>query len=233
MRAMILAAGLGTRLRPLTFKTPKPLLKVKGRALIDYNLELLKKAGIREVIINLHHLGGQIKRHVGNGRRFGLKVSYSNEPKILGTGGGIKKAEEFFKGGPFVVINADTLIDINLKKIIKYHLAKNAAATMVVRRLKKGEPYARLDIDKGGRLVRFGSGRYMYTGVQVLNSSIFKFFKKTSCLIESGYKQFLANGLPVYTYLYKGYWNDVGTLERLREANTYGWTCAAELCRSA
>ncbi len=219
MRAMILAAGLGTRLRPLTLKTPKPLLKVKGRALIDYNLKLLKKAGFKDVLINLHHLGGQIKEHVGSGRKFGLKVSYSNEPKILGTGGGIKKVQKFFKGRPFVVINADTLIQVDLKKLVKYHLAKRAAATMVVRRLKKGEPYARLDIVKSGRLVRFGSGRYMYTGVQVLDPVIFKFLKKPSCLIESGYKKLLANGLPVYAYTYKGYWNDVGTAERLKKAN--------------
>lgn len=219
MRAMILAAGLGTRLRPLTLKTPKPLLKVKGRALIDYNLKLLKKAGFKEVVINLHHLGGQIKEHVGNGSKFGLSVSYSNEPKILGTGGGIKKAQKFFKGRSFVVINADTLIQADLKKLVKYHLAKKAAATMVVRRLKKGEPYARLDIVKSGRLVRFGKGKYMYTGVQVLDPVIFKFLKKPSCLIESGYKQLLAKGLPVYTFPYKGYWNDVGTVERLREAN--------------
>jgi NDP-sugar pyrophosphorylase family protein len=90
---------------------------------------------------------------------------------------------------------------------------------MVVRRLKSGEAYARLDIDNDGRLKGFGRGRYMYTGVQVLGPAIFKFLKRPSCLIETGYKRLLANGLPVRTFLYKGYWNDVGTMERLKSAN--------------
>lgn len=215
---MILAAGLGTRLRPLTYKTPKPLLPVKGRPLIDYNLELLLAAGIKEVVINLHHLGPQIRRHVGNGRRYGLKVRYSNELKILGTGGGIKKAERFLKGGAFVVINADVLIKADLKKIIAYHFKKGGAATMLVRRLKRGEEYARLDISTNGRLKGFGRGSHMFTGVQIFEPAIFKFLKKPSCLIDAGYKGMLKAGLPVYTCLHKGYWNDIGTPQRYKEA---------------
>ncbi len=218
-KAMILAAGLGTRLKPLTNKTPKPLLQVKGKALIDHNLTLLKKAGIKEVVINLHHLGAQIKKHVGSGKKYGFKVHYTNEPKILGTGGGIKNAEEYLKSGAFVVINADVLIALDLKKAIAYHFKKGGYATMVVRKLKKGEDYAKLDIAKDGRLKGFGSGVHMYTGVQILTPIIFRLLEKPSCLIESGYKKLLEFGLPIYCFNYSGHWNDVGTIERLNEAN--------------
>lgn len=211
--AMILAAGLGTRLRPLTYKTPKPLLPIKGMPIIDYNLRLLKKAGIKNVVINLHHLGGQIKKHVGSGKKYGLKIRYSNEPKILGTGGGIKKAEKYLKSSPFIVINGDVLVGINLKKIIAKYFKKRVAALMVVRRLKRGENYARLEIARGGRLKNFGRGSYMFTGVQVFDPIIFRFLKKPSCLIESGYKRLLAANLPVYTYIHKGYWNDIGSVK--------------------
>lgn len=214
-RAMILAAGLGTRLRPLTYKTPKPLLPVKGKPLIDYNLKLLAKAGIKDVIINLHHLGGQIKKHVRCGCKYGLKVCYSHERGILGTGGGVKKAEKYLKGSPFIVINSDVLIDIDLKKVIARHFKKRGAALMVVRKLKKG--YTPVDIGGDGRLKGFGRGTYMFTGVQILEPVIFKFLKKPSCLIESGYKKLLKAGISVYTYIYKGCWSDVGQIEIYRK----------------
>lgn len=211
---MILAAGLGTRLRPVTFKTPKPLLPIAGRPLIDHNLEMLKRAGIKEVVINLHHLGGQIKRHVGNGGRYGLKVRYTREPKILGTGGGIKNAERYLKGSPFIVMNGDVLVDIDLKKVIARHFKEGCAATMVVRKMGRGEDYSKLHIAADGTLRGFGRGRHMFTGIQILEPSIFKLLKKPSCLIESGYKKMLARKQPINSYLHKGYWNDIGTFER-------------------
>ena len=216
-RAMILAAGLGTRLRPLTYKIPKPLLPIKGKPLIDYNLELLANAGIKDVVVNLHHLGDQIRDHVRCGCRYGLKVHYSRERNVLGTGGGIKKAEKYLKGGPFIVINSDVLINIDLKNIIARHYKNRGAALMVVRKLKRGEGYTPVDVGSDGRLKRFGRGKYMFTGVQILEPIIFKFLKKPSCLIESGYKKLLNAGFSVYTYTYKGYWNDVGTIEVYRK----------------
>ena len=213
-QAMILAAGLGTRLRPLTYLIPKPLLKVGGVSLIDRNLKILKRAGIKRVVINLHHLGPMVKKHVGTGKRYGLKVVYTNETKILGTGGGIKNAERYLKGKPFIVINGDVFTKINLKQIIAYHSKSGGAATMVVRKVRKGEDYARINISKDGRLIGFGKGKFMFTGIQIFDPVIFKFLKKPSCLIESGYKKLLSNNLPVFTCLHKKYWNDIGTIER-------------------
>ena len=92
MKAMVLAAGLGKRLRPITHATPKPLLEVGGKSLIEHQLERLKDAGIEDVVINLHHLGDQIQSRLGDGTRLGINISYSIEPELLETGGGIKKA---------------------------------------------------------------------------------------------------------------------------------------------
>lgn len=218
-QAMILAAGLGTRLRPLTHLIPKPLLKVGGVALIDHNLKILKKAGIKKVVINLHHLGHLIKKHVGTGKKYGLKVVYTNETKILGTGGGIKNAERYLKGRPFVVINGDVLADIDLKKVITHHFRLGGFATMVVRKLKKGEGYAKLNISPDGQLLGFGKGKYMFTGIQIFEPIIFNFLKKPSCLIELGYKKLISNELPVFTCTHKGYWNDIGTTDRYVSAS--------------
>jgi NDP-sugar pyrophosphorylase family protein len=104
LKAMILAAGLGTRLRPLTNTIPKPLLPVGGTPLIVWNLLLLRRHGIREVIVNLHHLGHLIRKELGDGSTWGMRISYSEEPTLLGTGGGLKQAEAFFAGEPFLVM---------------------------------------------------------------------------------------------------------------------------------
>ena len=114
MRAMILAAGFGTRLRPLTNTIPKALLPIAGRPLIEYGLLFLKAHGIEEVVINLHHLGEKIRATLGDGSIYGLRISYSPEEPILESGGGIKNAQSFLDGEAFVVLNCDTIIDLDL-----------------------------------------------------------------------------------------------------------------------
>src|SRR5690606_22194564 len=112
MRAMILAAGRGERLRPLTDHTPKPLVEVGGRTLINYHLQHLAQAGFREVVINLAHLGEKIRSAVGDGSEWGLQIQYSVEPEnALDTGGGIQQALQWLGKAPFAVINADVFTD--------------------------------------------------------------------------------------------------------------------------
>ena len=108
---MVLAAGRGTRLAPITHTTPKPLVPVAGRPLLEHILDLLRAGGIQDVVVNLHHLGHVIEQHLGDGRRFGLHIRYSWEDPILDTGGGIKRAEPLLGGEPFVVINGDSLLE--------------------------------------------------------------------------------------------------------------------------
>ena len=123
---MILAAGLGTRLRPLTNTIPKPLLPIAGTPLIVWNLLLLKRHGFHDVVINLHHLGPMIEQVVGNGSRYGLRIIYSREPAILGTGGGLKQAEPHFSGESVLVLNGDTLVELDLGALCTFHQQRDA-----------------------------------------------------------------------------------------------------------
>lgn len=225
---MLLAAGLGTRLRPLTNHRPKPLIPVNGIPLIFYNLALLKKFGITHVVINLHYLGEQIRDLLGNGRKYGFRFEYSHEKKILGTGGGIKKAEKFLKNGPFLVLNGDIIIDVNLKKLIKAHRQQKPLATLVVRPLQN-KKYGKVYI-KGKKIVSIlespphglKTTPTFFAGIHVLESRFLKTQKRgeKTCVIRQGYVPLLKKGEKIGSFLQtQGYWNDLGTLSRIRETN--------------
>ena len=224
MKAMLLAAGLGTRLRPLTDRTPKPLIPVNGVPLIFYNLALLKKHGITRVVINLHHLGSQISALLGDGRRFGFHFDYSFEKKILGTGGGIKKAEKFLSNGSFLVLNGDIISDLPLQKMISAHQKKKPMATLALRPIQR-EKYGKIFI-RGNDIVSMlidpphgiKSTATFFTGIHLLNSLFFKTQKKgkKSCVVREGYIPLLQKGIPLKAFVhFKGYWNDLGTIERI------------------
>ncbi len=119
MKAMVLAAGQGTRLRPITDRMPKALVPVAGRPMIEFALLLLRRHGVRDIVINLHHFGGQIEKQLGDGQRFDVNISYSREAELLDTGGGLLKAKTFLQDGTFIVINTDALIDVDLSTVLK------------------------------------------------------------------------------------------------------------------
>lgn len=220
-KAVLLAAGFGTRLRPLTLTIPKPLLPLDGTVLVDHQLRYLASSGIKEVAINLHYLGEKIKKHVGDGSRFNLKIHYSEEPKILGTGGGIKKASLQFGKENFVVLNSDTLIDVDIKKLIEHHIQSDSAATMVIKELGPGDNYNTITIDENGFITKFGTGKYFYAGLQILGPEMLGTLPSAgieSCLINDGYMKLLKNGTRVASYIHKGYFNDLGTFERYEKA---------------
>ncbi|HEX5038212.1 MAG TPA: nucleotidyltransferase family protein [bacterium] len=228
MRAMLLAAGLGTRLRPLTEKTPKALLLVGGRPLIYYSLKLLQKHGIKEVVINLHYLGELIQQELGGGAKFGLHIHYSWEPRILGTGGGVKKASRYFDEKSFLVLNSDVLIDLDLKALHRFHKSKKAAATMAVREQSKETQFTPVWVGRNDRIVGIGGEApekpgirpMMYTGVQYLEPSFIERLPDDheACMIREGYQPAIADGQKIAGFPYSGYWNDLGTLDRLRQA---------------
>lgn len=228
VKAMVLAAGLGTRLRPLTEKTPKALLMVDGRPLIYYSLKLLQKHGIRDVVINLHYLGDLIQKELGDGSKFDLQIHYSWEPKILGTGGGIKKASHYFDGEGFVVLNSDVLIDLDLKALHRSHKKSKSIATMVVRDRGDDSQFTPVWLGRSDRVVGIGGKPaqksplrpLMYTGVQYLEPAFLDFLPedREACLIREGYQPAIAAKKRVGGYLYDGYWNDLGTLDRYRQA---------------
>ena len=231
-KAMVLAAGFGTRLRPLTYETPKPLLPLHESRIIDYPLELLEQGGITQVVINLHHLGDQIRDYIGNGLRYGFKVAFSVEqPKILGTGGGVKNVQEFMENDPFIVINGDTLIEVDLRKLIERHNESSSAATMAIMKIRDGDTYQPVGVDADGFVTGFGEGEHFYVGLQIVTKEFLDTLPPAgteSCLIKDGYKPFIEKGGRVAAYIYDGYFNDVGTPERYEKAQN---DCLSGVCK--
>lgn len=225
---MILAAGFGTRLRPLTNAIPKPLLPVGGTSLIVWNLLLLKRHGFHDVVINLHHLGPMIEQALGNGSQFGLRIIYSHEPMILGTGGGIKQAEPYFSGEPVLVLNGDTLVELDLDALCSFHRTNHAEATLVLREDPDAASWGLVEVGAEDRIVRItGKGLStsvptvprMFAGIHILNPRLLREVPKgvVSSIIDP-YVAAIARGESVLGYDLKGYWSDIGTAERYAQA---------------
>ena len=228
MKAMILAAGLGTRLRPLTYTIPKPLLPVGGVPLIVWNLLLLKRHGFRQVVINLHHLGPMIEQALGTGSKFGMRIIYSHEPVILGTGGGIKQAEPHFSGEPVLILNGDTLVELDLEALCDFHRTCNAAATLVLREDPDAARWGLVEVGVQGQILRItGKGLVdsvpvmprMFAGIHILHPRLLRQVPKgvASSIIDP-YVRAIEQGEPVFGYDLQGYWSDIGTAERYAQA---------------
>lgn len=225
MRAMLLAAGRGERLRPLTETLPKPMIPVAGKPLIFHILVYLKNCGVQEVVVNLHHLGDRIQAYVGDGRQWSLRVIYSWERHLLGTGGGIQKAAPHLFGETFLVMNADILVELDLRDVIRFHRESNAAVTMVLRRDPEVERYGVIETDGYG-LVRQVLGklprrpgpwnRLMFTGVHVLEPEVFAYMsqQQNAFSIIDVYLDMLRAGERIMGYEMKGFWTDLGTPAR-------------------
>jgi NDP-sugar pyrophosphorylase family protein len=231
---MVLAAGQGTRLRPATDRTPKALIEVAGRPMIEYALLLLRHYGIKDIIINLHHFGEQIENRLGDGKSLGLKISYSKEAQLLDTGGGLLKAKTFLQNSPFIVINTDALIDLNLAILIDFHTRMGAAATLVLRPDERADDYGSMDIDATGRICRFLDSKaptepvgelrkLMFTGVQILDPRIFQHMddrgaERKFSTTKDTYPRMLLAGERLFGFLFDGFWQDLGTPARINEA---------------
>ena len=227
MKAMVLAAGLGSRLRPLTNFLPKPLLPLGPDPLLVWNLRLLRNHGITDIMINLHHLGEQIQATIADGRQWGLNVSYSVEPVLLETGGALKQVEPFFDGRPFLVINGDTIFDLNLTALIAHHRQADAIATMVLRDDPDIEQWGVIETDHHhhvltihgrGRPVSIGKPtitRRMFAGIHVIEPFLLRHIPRgvPSSVIDA-YMHWLERGTTVSSYHLAGYWSDIGTPER-------------------
>jgi N-acetyl-alpha-D-muramate 1-phosphate uridylyltransferase len=215
----ILAAGLGTRLRPLTESVPKPLIEIKGKSLLEWHLERLQRLGFSRVMINLHYLPEQIKEFVGDGSRWGLAVAYSFEPTLLDTGGGIKNIESWIKSEKLLVINSDSFFgeDPPLRELI-------ATSSDMALLVGPDRGFTKLSVNSTGRLTGFdtksnnGGDAVNYLGVMKLNRS---FVAELSCGVSSITKDYipdlLKNGQLIESVFYGGFWSDIGTPERLAE----------------
>ena len=227
---MILAAGFGNRLKPLTNDLPKPLFPVLNRPILEHTLQFLRSHRIQEVAINLHHKPEKIINYFGDGKNFKMDLHYSREENILGTAGGIKKLQDFFKDDSFAVINSDILTDVDLNDVLKFHKEKKSKLTLVVRKTFNTDQYGSIQLDDNGRIVNFLghsiiNSKYvtqvMFTGIQIVEPDIFSRIpeNKFCGTTEDIFPGMVNDGLPVYGYLHQGYWADIGTRETYIQAH--------------
>ena len=218
--AIILAAGFGTRLMPITKKIPKPLLDIGNIRIIDHQIFYYKMNGFDKIIINIHHLSEKLRAHVGNGTKYGVSVKYSHEKEILGTGGGIEKMQHMITTDDFPVINSDILIDANIKSIMETHIKSGAIATMVLRPLNANETYTPIDVSRDNNITSIGRGNFSFTGLHVINKRLLSFANNTHKLwsITDAYVHAIEQGEIVAAYIHDSYWMDIGTPDKLNQA---------------
>jgi mannose-1-phosphate guanylyltransferase len=222
MKAMILAAGFGTRLRPLTDLKPKALMPVANKPILKRNIEYLISHGITEIIVNAHHHSQQIVDYLKDGASFGLNIEVKVEQAILGTGGGIKSTEDFWDKEPFFVINSDILTDIDLAAVYQVHQTSGALVTLV---LHDCEPYNQVQVDDQWNIAEIAKGntpgRLAFTGIHVINPEVLSRIPQGifSDIIEC-YRQLIRLGKPVRACFVQGhYWRDIGSIQSYLEAN--------------
>ncbi len=216
MKVMILAAGFGERMRPLTDHTPKPLLQVGGRPLIVYHLEHLARAGLTDVVINVSHLAGQIIDYCGDGSRWGLSISYSHESEPLETAGGIHKALPLLGDRPFLVVNGDVWLDYPFERLAGYSPSGQALAHLVMVDNPPQHPLGDFQLDEQG-LVRERppeEAGFTYAGVGVYTADFFVDMVPGKYPLRPLLDNAIERGVLSGEY-FAGRWEDVGTPERL------------------
>jgi len=227
MKAMILAAGEGTRLRPLTLNTPKVMLPMADKPLLEYILDLLRFHGITEVAINLHHLPKVVMDWLGDGRKFGIRITYSVEDPILGTAGALTKLRDFFDD-TFVVIYGDMLTNMDISSLVEFHQAKEALATVTLFEVEDPSSYGIVEIDKEHRIHRFiekpapgtTSSNLANSGIYALQPEVIDYIPPDT-FYDFGYDLFpalLSQGARLFGYVTTDSILDTGTLENYRRA---------------
>src|SRR3984893_8622051 len=154
MKALVLSAGKGERLMPLTETVPKPIIEVGGRPLIHYPLRMLARAGVTEVAINLYHLAAAVQKALGGGNALGIRITYAPETTLLGTGGPLVGLRQFFGDETFAILNCDTIIDLDLRALEEFHRRRGGLATLVLRESGTPEAYSRIEIDSDAHIRR-------------------------------------------------------------------------------
>ena len=224
MKAMLLCAGYGRRLRPLTLKRPKVLVPVANIPVLLRNIKYIKRYGFDEIILNCHHLRDQLIDFLERLDIEGIRIEISIEENILGTGGGIKKAEWFFSDEPFLVINGDILTDIDLKDALKAHSHSDSLATMVIQRYPK---FNQVGIDSNGYVCEISKehkkGLYAFTGVHILDPKVLEYIPEAKFYsIIDCYRGILKRGGKIKAYTAEGhYWFDIGTIDSYIDANIF------------
>ncbi len=214
---MVLAAGLGLRMRPLTLLRAKPVLPVLNRPLLHWTLERLARHGVTDVVVNLHHLPDTVRSAVGDGSAFGLRVRYSFEETILGRGGGPRLVRDFFGSEPFLLVNGDVVFDFDLTRLVARHEGKRARATLALLPNPDTRVYGPVVTDAKGR-IRSVAGRprpaqgtvSLFTGVQVLDPALLDRLPEGASDILDLYGPLVQEGEVLHGVRVRGAWYDLG-----------------------
>ena len=231
MRAVILAGGEGLRLRPLTNNTPKVLLPLNNKPICFYQIDWLKKYGIEDIIFAIGYLGDRIKEELVDGEKFGVKITYATEESSLNTAGAIRNAFETLgvkeKKDSFLVLNGDTLTDIDLSKILDFHFKKNSLLTISLVESSDSSSYGVVYYNSDGRILGFDEkplnkkGRFLINaGIYFIQPEAIEYIpkKKRYSFEREFIPDLIEKNLPIFGYKTYGYWIDVGTLERYKKA---------------
>jgi mannose-1-phosphate guanylyltransferase len=239
VRALLLAAGRGERLRPLTETVPKPLVEVGGRPLIHYPLAMLRRAGITEVAVNVHHLAGRMESALGSGASLGMSITWSPEPELLGTGGPLSVLRDYLAGDRFVIANSDSILDLDLSAMIARHRERGALATLALARPDNLAYYSTIEIDSAERIRRIRllarreplryddypgdlddgaaarMGPWMYCGVIVAEPAVLSEIPARApwSLMSGLFAPMVAKGLPLFGHVHRGYFRTVDDLK--------------------
>ncbi|HSZ13337.1 MAG TPA: NDP-sugar synthase [Solirubrobacteraceae bacterium] len=221
MKAMVLAAGLGTRLRPLTFEITKPMVPVLDRPVMEHIVELLDRHGFDEVIANLHYFPDSIREY------FGERLSYRFEEELLGTAGGVRGCADFFGDEPFLVISGDALTDIDLEAFVARHREAGGVATLAVKQVTDTREYGVVLHDREGRITGFQEkpapdealSDLGNCGIYLFEPRIFDYFPARPFVdwAQDVFPTLLENDVPFHIHEVREYWNDVGSLSELRQ----------------
>lgn len=228
IKAMVLAAGAGTRLRPLTYETPKPMVPVVNRPVVHHVLNNLLRHGVKEAMVNLYAHADQVRGYCGDGSRWSMKLEYSHEKVLMGTAGAIKKVERFFKDGPFFVMSGDGLSDIDLTDMLAFHKKSGSIATMAVHRVHSRFDYGVTLAAKNGRIKGFLEkpswgdvfSNTVNTGIYLFEPEILKMIPKNE-VYDFGHQlwpKLLKLKKPIFAYEFDTYWCDVGNLPEYRRS---------------
>jgi NDP-sugar pyrophosphorylase family protein len=229
MKAIILAAGAGTRLRPLTDACPKPMLPIAGEPLLAHTLAWLHTQGVREAALNLHHLPDVVREGLGDGARWGVALRYSHEPALLGTAGAVRRIDALFPGWidqTFVLVYGDMLLRLDLAPLLALHREAGAALTMALKRTDTPQSQGMVELADDGRVLRFVEKPQAWAGGDVANAGVYLCEPRVLAAIPEGVSDFghdvipalLAGDERVCGRLTAGYLRDIGTHESYGQA---------------
>jgi NDP-sugar pyrophosphorylase family protein len=226
MKAMVMAAGLGTRLRPLTDFLPKPMMPIANRPVLHHLLNLLARHDVRDVGINLHVNPEMLRAYFGDGSALGISIRWSHEPELLGTAGGTKKLEDFWGGETILVTSGDGLHDIDVTALLGHHRRTGALATLAVKPVDDPSAYGVVILDRETRIRGFqekprpedARSNLANCGVYVIEPELLERIPPDT-FVDFGqdiWPSLVAAGEPIHAYTTMAYWNDVGDLDALR-----------------